>query len=123
MWFACPLCSRRCQVRTTKKGKPYLTCDVCGFQMFVRYGAGIARLADRSWVETGRRSGTADPSGASLVKRDERSLHVHGGRSPETLRPDLVQVPKSRRNSSRSLGQQDSGDGADGPGGPQECGA
>jgi len=54
MWFACPLCSRRCQVRTTKKAKPYLICDDCGLQMFVRYGAGIARLAGRSRVAADR---------------------------------------------------------------------
>lgn len=54
MWLACPLCDRRCQVRTTKKGKPYLICDACGLQLFVRYGAGIARLTDRARSETGR---------------------------------------------------------------------
>ncbi len=120
MWFACPLCSRQCQVRSTKKGKPYLICDVCGLQMFVRYEASVARVADGARVETGRRSGTADPSGTSLVKRDEWGLSVHEGRSPETLSPDPVQVPKSGPNSTQSLGQRDSRDGADGIGGPQE---
>jgi hypothetical protein len=38
----------------TKKKKPYLTCDPCGIQLFVRGPAGIAalnRLLDRGKVE------------------------------------------------------------------------
>src|SRR6266446_10889079 len=105
MWFACPLCSRRCQVRITKKGKPYLICNVCGLQMFVRYDAGIARLADRARVETGRRWGPADPSGALLAKRDRRDLlSLRRGRSPETLSPGPVQVPKSCLSSAKKPG-------------------
>jgi len=94
-------------VRTTKKGKPYLICDVCGLQMFVRYEAGIARLAGRGRVETGRRSGTADPSGALLAKRDGRDLlPVRQGRSPETLSSDPEQAPKSYLRSAKKPGLQ-----------------
>lgn len=106
MWFACPLCIRRCQVRTTKKGKPYLICDVCGLQMFVRYEAGIARLADRARVVTGRRSGTADPSGALLAMRGGRDLlPVRQGRSPETLSSDPAPAPKSYLSSAKKRGR------------------
>ncbi|MBZ5722087.1 MAG: hypothetical protein LAO03_17070 [Acidobacteriia bacterium] len=43
-------------MRTTKKGKPYLICDPCGVQMFVRVETGIRRFeqlvadADRNHI-------------------------------------------------------------------------
>jgi hypothetical protein len=40
--FPCPVCIELCDVRTTKKKKPYITCDPCGIQMFVRGPAGIS---------------------------------------------------------------------------------
>jgi transcription elongation factor Elf1 len=42
--FPCCLCGQPREVRTTKKGKPYVHCDPCGLQMFVRIEAGIQRL-------------------------------------------------------------------------------
>ena len=44
MWWPCPLCRRPRPVQQTKKHKPYLICDTCGVQMFVRYVDGIRRL-------------------------------------------------------------------------------
>jgi transcription elongation factor Elf1 len=47
--FPCPVCMDPREVRITKKNKPYITCDPCGIQVFVRGPAGIAgfnRLAD-----------------------------------------------------------------------------
>ena len=38
------ICGQPREVRTTKKGKPYLHCDPCGLQMFVRIEPGIRRL-------------------------------------------------------------------------------
>ena len=32
----CPLCAERCDIRTDKNGKPYITCDSCGVQLFMR---------------------------------------------------------------------------------------
>jgi hypothetical protein len=40
--FPCPVCTELREVRLTKKSKPYLTCDPCGIQMFVRGPAGIS---------------------------------------------------------------------------------
>lgn len=39
--FPCPVCTDRREVRTTKKGKPYVVCDPCGIQLFVRGPSGI----------------------------------------------------------------------------------
>lgn len=49
--FPCPVCLDPREVRLTKKDKPYIVCDPCGIQLFVRGPAGIAsfnRLADRA---------------------------------------------------------------------------
>jgi predicted RNA-binding Zn-ribbon protein involved in translation (DUF1610 family) len=53
--FACPICARSLEVRLTKKGKPYLTCDPCGVQVFIRGPAGIAEFA--RLIERGGRAG------------------------------------------------------------------
>ena len=42
--FPCPLCKTPLEIRTSKTGKPYLTCDEDGVQLFVRYPKGIERL-------------------------------------------------------------------------------
>jgi len=42
--FPCPLCGAGLPIRTSKRGKPYCTCNICGVQMFVRGKTGIARL-------------------------------------------------------------------------------
>jgi transcription elongation factor Elf1 len=47
--FPCPVCFDPREVRMTKKKKPYVTCDPCGIQVFVRGPAGISafnRLVD-----------------------------------------------------------------------------
>jgi len=36
-----PVCTQAREVRVTKKNKPYLVCDPCGVQIFVRGSAGI----------------------------------------------------------------------------------
>ena|SRR5450432_2186206 len=40
--FPCPVCTEVREVRITKKKKPYITCDPCGIQLFVRGPAGIS---------------------------------------------------------------------------------
>lgn len=40
----CPLCGQLVAVKASKTGKPYLICNDCGLQMFVRFPAGQARL-------------------------------------------------------------------------------
>ena len=52
--FPCPICTDPREVRMTKKKKPYIICDPCGIQLFVRGPAGIAalnRLLDQGEVE------------------------------------------------------------------------
>lgn len=53
--FPCPVCAHPLQVRITKKNKPYVTCDPCGVQLFVRGPAGIAEF--QRLVERGNRNG------------------------------------------------------------------
>ncbi len=40
----CFLCQRHLEVRTSKKDKPYLVCNDCGIQVFVRFEKGMKRL-------------------------------------------------------------------------------
>jgi transcription elongation factor Elf1 len=52
--FPCPVCTDPREVKHTKKKKPYITCDPCGIQLFVRGPAGIDafnRLLDRGQVK------------------------------------------------------------------------
>ena len=43
-WFPCPVCAEPREIRATKNGKPYVTCDPCGVQLFVRGRVGIERF-------------------------------------------------------------------------------
>ena len=43
----CFLCNEPVPVKKTRKGKPYMVCDRCGLQMFVRYEKGIKRLREK----------------------------------------------------------------------------
>ena len=42
--FPCPLCGAGLPILTSKRQKPYFTCNLCGVQVFVRGKAGISRL-------------------------------------------------------------------------------
>ena len=42
--FPCPLCGRGLDIRQTKKQKPYVICDPCGMQLFVRTKTGMNRF-------------------------------------------------------------------------------
>ena len=49
--FPCPVCTQPREVRVTKKDKPYLICDPCGVQVFIRGPAGVEefnRLLERT---------------------------------------------------------------------------
>jgi predicted RNA-binding Zn-ribbon protein involved in translation (DUF1610 family) len=56
--FPCPVCTQPLEVRLTKKEKPYVTCDPCGVQLFIRGPAGIGEF--RRLIEPGDRSGLLD---------------------------------------------------------------
>ncbi len=67
--FPCPVCTQPREVRVTKKGKPYLVCDPCGTQVFVRGSAGIGefkRLLER----------TNDPGLLGRLKEMERRYRL-----------------------------------------------
>lgn len=42
--FPCPICGDALEVRESKKDKPYVVCNACGVQMFVRAETGIRRF-------------------------------------------------------------------------------
>ena len=49
--FPCPVCTEAREVRITKKDKPYVVCDPCGIQLFIRGPFGIDafnRLVDQA---------------------------------------------------------------------------
>ena len=53
--FPCPVCTDAREVKLTKKGKPYITCDPCGVQVFIRGPAGIDEF--KRLIERGNRDG------------------------------------------------------------------
>lgn len=57
--FPCPVCTEAREVRLTKKDKPYVVCDPCGVQVFVRGPAGIAEF-ERLLERTGGKNGPLD---------------------------------------------------------------
>src|SRR5438445_4516748 len=56
--FPCPICRAVLDVRDSKKEKPYVLCDPCGMQMFIRGPAGIAKLD--SLIAAGDKSNAFD---------------------------------------------------------------
>lgn len=46
LMFPCPLCTIGLEVRESKKEKPYVVCDSCGVQLFVRLPQGISRFRE-----------------------------------------------------------------------------
>jgi|SRR5215470_15427925 len=53
--FPCPICTELREVKLTKKKKPYLTCDPCGIQLFIRGPAGITSF--QRMVDSGESQG------------------------------------------------------------------
>lgn len=52
--FPCPVCTQPREVRVTKKDNPYLICDPCGVQVFIRGPTGVEefnRLLERTGNE------------------------------------------------------------------------
>jgi DNA-directed RNA polymerase subunit RPC12/RpoP len=85
--FPCPVCTNPLEVRLTKKNKPYVTCDPCGVQMFVRGPAGIGEF--ERLVEQGNRDGLSD-----RLEEMERRYRL---KCPECacrfwIEPDLIET-------------------------------
>ena len=54
--FPCPLCNSDLKIKLDEKhAKPYVICDPCGVQMFIRREKGI-KLLERQTREPGPRS-------------------------------------------------------------------
>jgi DNA-directed RNA polymerase subunit RPC12/RpoP len=71
--FPCPLCGAGLPIRTSKRRKPYCTCNDCGIQLFVRGKVGIARL--RKLAREGilvSSSGESASHGITLLNRLEQ---------------------------------------------------
>ena len=45
-FFPCPLCLSKLDIRESKKQKPYVVCDRCGVQLFVRLPEGIRKFEE-----------------------------------------------------------------------------
>lgn len=43
-WFPCPLCGVGLPVKADRRGRPYVICEDCGLQLFVRTLSGAERL-------------------------------------------------------------------------------
>lgn len=43
-FFPCPLCLNPLDIRQSKKRRPYVCCDSCGLQLFVRNDSGVRTL-------------------------------------------------------------------------------
>lgn len=58
--FPCPVCGKLRPIGMTKKDKPYLKCNGCGVQLFVRMEEGIERLRRLVVGRDGRERGALD---------------------------------------------------------------
>lgn len=52
-YFRCPACGELREVQEARAAKPYLRCDDCGVQLWVRSPAGVWRFARRLLDDTG----------------------------------------------------------------------
>jgi len=71
--FPCFLCGAGLPILPTKRNKPYLTCNSCGVQVFVRGKAGIKRLMEmaKAGVLVSRK-GESACHGINLLNRLEQ---------------------------------------------------
>ena len=63
-FIPCFLCGNKCEIKLSKRGKPYFVCDPCGIQVFIRREAGI-QLFNKAVNELGNvifNWGKANPS-------------------------------------------------------------
>jgi hypothetical protein len=57
----CFICGNEVDVRLSKRNKPYITCDACGCQLFIRYGKSeqliLAKIKEYQSAKNGGQSG------------------------------------------------------------------
>ena len=85
--FPCPVCGQGLAVRETKKKKPYVVCDPCGVQVFVRNESGIRKFEKL----------VADAEERDIWKRIEELQHRYYKKCPKCGRrfwitPEQVKV-------------------------------
>jgi hypothetical protein len=70
MHSPCPVCAEVRHVRITRRGKPYLHCDPCGVQLFIRGQAGIQRFEEllTARATAQRKAPKPQPSSPQLYK-------------------------------------------------------
>jgi hypothetical protein len=71
-FFPCPVCSGLRPVRQTKTAKPYLRCDPCGVQLFVRGDEGIKRFRAAVRTLDGQRAPEAPENPADTSAKQGR---------------------------------------------------
>jgi DNA-directed RNA polymerase subunit RPC12/RpoP len=72
--FPCPVCHEPLQVRETRKKKPYVICNACGVQLFIRNRAGIHAFNELARAA----SGDVWPLLASLKERYRKKCPACG---------------------------------------------
>ena len=81
----CFLCGRKLTVRTDKNGKPYLICDPCGSQHFIRRKQGMERLGDLDLYIQRQKTGLAERM-ESLLQIQARLNEI------DTLKKDVERL-------------------------------
>lgn len=89
--FPCPVCLARCDVRITVKRKPYIICDPCGVQLFVRGPGGIAAF-NQSIERAGERSGSADLWATLKTMQSRYRLQCPKCAAKFWIEPELVET-------------------------------
>ena len=98
-FIPCFLCGKEVDIRYSKREKPYLVCDPCGVQIFVRGKSGISRLSSLSdslmeksgnsstdtALETLTLSGRLAELRVSLEKIEASEPLIRWGDSPEKI--------------------------------------
>lgn len=103
--FPCPICREPRDIRLSKTDRPYLVCDGCGVQLFVRGDTGIRRL--RSILRDGGADGGKGP-----VERDPSEAETSG---PSGAASDIAERARAAAGATDAGGSDDGGD--DGGGG------
>jgi len=67
-FFPCPLCRKPLDVRMSKKAKPYVTCNECSLQLFIRGRAGVERFDGIAHTHDGRSKAEVLPKPVAEAK-------------------------------------------------------
>lgn len=83
-FFPCPVCQELRPVRQTKNRKPYLRCDPCGVQLFVRGEDGIELFRKAVRTADGK-IGAAEPQAREEAEKVRRGRP----RKPQEVRESV----------------------------------